>query len=122
LISIPIMLIPDVLLSVMLPGRIFTSQELLDFRIVFFVIPLLPLASSSIIYFQAVGEGKVSSLLSVGREIILFIPLIFLVPVYYGMAGIYYGIAIENVIYVVIVFSITQVALRKRTVFRPNLV
>lgn len=122
LISIPIILIPEALLSVMLPGRIFTSQELLNFRIVFFVIPLLPLASSGIIYFQAVGKGKVSSLLSAGREIILFIPLIYLVPIYYGMAGIYYGIALENFIYVVIVFSITQVVLRKRKVFQLNVV
>lgn len=113
LLWIPTMLMPNVILSAMLPDRLISTQELLNFRFVFSVIPLLPLASSGIIYFQAIGRGKLSTVLSTGREIILFVPLILTIPCYYGVDGIYYSIAAENLIYIACVFAFTQLVVKE---------
>lgn len=107
LVWIPLILFPQGILSVMLPDTIFSTTDLNNFRIILLTMPLLPIASSGIIYFQAVGKGKTSSILSFGRELVLFIPLILLFPFLYGVNGVYYGIAIENATYILIMFLFT---------------
>jgi putative MATE family efflux protein len=107
LVWVPLLLFPQGILSVMLPGTVFSSTDLNNFRIILITMPLLPVASSGIIFFQAIGKGKISSILSFGRELILFIPLILLFPFLYGTNGIYYGIAIENAIYILIMLLFT---------------
>jgi putative MATE family efflux protein len=120
LIWIPVMLFPTAGLSLMLPDRIFSESELFHVRIVFLIMPMIPLASSGIIYFQAIGKGKLSSMLSIGREVLLFIPMIFIIPVYYGVNGIYYSIALENFLYIIIVFIIVQLELKSIYKTQPN--
>ena len=107
LIWVPLLLFPQGILSVMLPGTIFSPVDLNNFRIILIMMPLLPVASSGIIFFQAIGKGKTSSILSLGRELVLFIPLILLFPYLYGTNGVYYGIAIENAIYISIMLLFT---------------
>lgn len=104
---IPLLLFPQGILSIMLPDAIFSANDLTNFRIILITMPLLPIASSGIIYFQAIGKGKMSSILSFGRELILFIPLILLFPFLYGVNGVYYGIAIENAMYILIMLIVT---------------
>ena len=120
LVWVPLMLFPMAGLSLILPDRIFSEQELFHFRIVFLVMPLIPLASSGIIYFQAIGKGKLSSMLSIGREVFLFVPLMFIIPLHYGVTGIYYSIALENFLYITVVFIITQAELKTIYKTQPN--
>jgi Na+-driven multidrug efflux pump len=103
----PLLLAPQSVLSLMLPDYAVTSGDLVHFRILFLTMPFLPIASSGIIYFQAIGKGSISSLLSIGRELFLFTPIILLMPSLYGVSGIYYGIAIENAIYILFVLLFT---------------
>jgi Na+-driven multidrug efflux pump len=104
---IPLLLFPQSILSLMLPDHAVTFDDLLHFRILFLTMPFLPIASSGIIYFQAIGKGNISSSLSIGRELLLFTPIILLIPSLYGVSGIYYGIAIENAIYILFVLIFT---------------
>lgn len=107
LIWIPMLLFPEAILSIMLPDHIFSITDLTNFKIILITMPLLPIASSGIIFFQAIGRGKLTSILSFGRELILFIPLILLLPFIFGTNGIYYSIAIENTIYIFIILFFT---------------
>ena len=52
-----------------------------------------------------------------GREIILFLPLVLLLPAFYGHAGVYYTLVIENLLYMLIVLSV----LRHYMVHMPTL-
>lgn len=104
---IPLLLFPQPVLSLILPDYLVTAGDLFHFRILFLTMPLLPIASSGIIYFQAIGKGSISSSLSIGRELLLFTPIILLIPSFYGVSGIYYGIAMENAIYILFVSIFT---------------
>lgn len=77
------------------------------------MIPFFPIGTSSIIFFQAIGKGKKASLISIGRELILFIPLILILPLQYGISGIYYSIVIENFLYFILLFLLTSFEFKK---------
>jgi putative MATE family efflux protein len=121
LIWIPLMLFSSSVISIMLPDKQLTTDELNYFRTVLIIMPLFPIAISGIIFFQATGKGKTASLLSIGRELILFIPLILFLPAFYGTSGIYYSIAIENIVYIIIVFALTSYEFRKLKTLKLSL-
>ncbi|MDR7211435.1 MATE family efflux transporter [Flavobacterium piscis] len=110
---IPLMLFPSAIVSIMLPDRILSEQEINYFRTILFIIPFFPIGTSGIIFFQAIGKGKKSSFISIGRELILFIPLILVLPSHYGTSGIYYSIVIENFLYIIILFLLTSYEFKK---------
>lgn len=110
---IPLLMFPQLILNILLPGEIFSESDLMNFRIMLIPMPLLPVGSSSIIFFQAIGKGNISSIFSIGRELVLFIPLILLFPYLFGKSGVYYGIAMENAIYVFIMLCFTSNEFRK---------
>jgi len=117
---IPLMIFPSTIISIMLPGQLLSAQELTQFRIILMLMPLFPISISGIIFFQAIGQGKIATILSIGRELILFIPLILTLPLFYGKEGIYYSIVIENLLYITIVFILTGYHFKKlRTLSNP---
>jgi Na+-driven multidrug efflux pump len=66
-----------------------------------------PLASTGYVYFQATGQARLATALSFGREL-LFVPLVLLIPRVLGLSGIYYGLAIENGLYALVVLLLTS--------------
>ena len=97
----------------MLPDKVFSVQEINYFRTILCILPFFPIGASSIIFFQAIGKGKISSFISIGRELLLFIPLVLILPLYYGVSGIYYSIVIENFLYIIILFLLTSFEFKK---------
>lgn len=75
--------------------RIFTSDvEVLTVgagavRIMVSMYPLLGWQTVSITFFQAIGKGIPSMLLSVLRELLLYIPMILLLPDLFSLAGVW---------------------------------
>lgn len=122
LIWAPLMLFPDAIVSIMLPDKVFSMQEINYFRTVLCIIPFFPIGVSGIIFFQAIGKGKISSFISIGRELFLFIPLILTLPFYYGITGIYYSIVIENFLYIIILFLLTSFEFKKLRILTNSLV
>ncbi|SNB43836.1 Mate efflux family protein [Flavobacterium psychrophilum] len=122
LIWIPFMLFPATIVSVMLPDKVFSVQEINYFRTILCIIPFFPIGTSGIVFFQAIGKGKKSSFISIGRELILFIPLILILPSHYGVSGIYYSIVIENFLYVILLFILTSYEFKKMRILTNNLV
>ncbi|REE02046.1 MATE family efflux transporter [Marinoscillum furvescens] len=97
----PILLFPSWFVGLLIPDIILMAGERTVVRVIFGVLPFLPLASSAIIYFQAVGQSKIASFLPVGRQVILFLPFVALLAAtgVWGSFGIYYMLGLENVIY-----------------------
>ncbi|MDO9535123.1 MAG: MATE family efflux transporter [Bacillota bacterium] len=75
--------------------RIFSSDEQListavpAVRIMVLMYPLLGAQTISIIFFQAVGKGMSSLVLSLLRQFLLYIPFIIVLPYYFGLTGIW---------------------------------
>ncbi|MEJ7658799.1 MAG: hypothetical protein WKG07_03800 [Hymenobacter sp.] len=106
LISLPSLLFPAQVLGLLLPALTFAPADLARFRLLMLVLLSTPLATTGYVYFQATGQARIATGLSLGREL-LFVPLLLLLPRVAGLSGIYYGLAVENVAYVLVVVLLT---------------
>lgn len=55
-------------------------------------------------YFQSVGDAKTAGLVIVGRSLILFTPLIFLIPKFFGAFSIWYVQALCDILIMIYAF------------------
>lgn len=84
-------------------GFFMTDGELLSetvriLRIIISVFPVVGIYYVAIYFYQAMGEGIKSLLLSIYRQIVIFIPLIFIMSQIMGLVGIWLSFPISDVI------------------------
>lgn len=101
-----IMLQPQVCLSWMMPDATFTATDLFDFRMMMLSLPSFPIFFMSTTLFQAIGNARVAGFLMIARELLLFVPIVFILPLFFGVSGIYYAAVPVNII-VLIVMAFT---------------
>ncbi|MGM0673426.1 MAG: MATE family efflux transporter [Spirochaetota bacterium] len=83
---------------------IFTQDpELVDLgsramRIVLIAIPLLGMQIIGAVFFQAVGKAIPALVLSMSRQILLLIPLVLLLPRFFGVTGVWAAFPVADVI------------------------
>ncbi|GAA5087613.1 MATE family efflux transporter [Chryseobacterium ginsengisoli] len=85
---------PQQLIGLMLPGYSVNHHQILDFRLFFSVLPLLPITVLALSYYPAVNDSKKASFLVFLRQLILYIPLMLILPRYFGIKSIYWGSAL----------------------------
>ena len=96
-----IMLFPLEVLTWMLPEITFIPQDIINFRMIMIATPLYPFFILTVFFFQSIGNGKSAGLILLSREIFLFIPIALLLPIYFGLTGIYATLIPVNVIMLV---------------------
>jgi len=82
----------DLTLSIMLPGVDFTAQDLHRFRVMILVLPALPLVFTALALLPAIEQPGKATLVSVCRQLVLYVPIMLIVPPLVGVSGIYYSI------------------------------
>ena len=103
------MLFPQVVLGWMLPDYNFTDLDLLNFRLMMAPCMLFPFFFMGFILFQSIGNYKTAGMLMVSREVLFFIPIVLLLPIWYGVTGIYATTIPQNVItFLVVGFVLWQ--------------
>lgn len=110
---IPLMIFPESFIHIMIPDETLTYQDIDNLRLIMMVLPVIPIASSSIIFFQSIGKGKIAGMLPIIRQVALFLPLIWLLPQFMSLKGIYYSLAIENILYAIGVWVFARQELKK---------
>lgn len=108
LIALPSFMFPAKALRLLIPGITVDDSGIFHFRLVLMVLLIAPVSSVSVVYLQATGSAKWSAWLAGGREIILFLPLVLLLPDLYGYGGVYYTLVIENFLYMLIVLLVLR--------------
>lgn len=103
------LIFPEELIGLMLPGYIAEYHQILDFRLFFSVLPLLPITVLALSYYPAVNQSKKASFLVFLRQVILYIPLMLILPHYFGIKSIYWGSALIELV----VGIVTLVLLKK---------
>lgn len=89
---------PEQLIGLMLPGYSAEDHQIIDFRLFFSVLPLLPVTVLALSYYPAVNQSKKASFLVFLRQVILYIPLMLILPHYFGIKSIYWGSALIELI------------------------
>ncbi|MTI33074.1 MATE family efflux transporter [Xanthovirga aplysinae] len=73
-------------------------------QIIGYSLPLIGFQMVGASYFQAIGKSIPALLLTLSRQFIFMIPLIFLLPTYFGLEGVFYSFPLADVISFIVTF------------------
>ncbi len=91
-----LILFPQQALTLMLPSVAFEAEQLHLFRVLLLPVPLLPLVFTALALLPAIERPGKATTVSVSRQLLLYVPVMLVVPPLMGVPGIYYGsMAIE---------------------------
>ena len=99
--------------------RIFTNDPELTaialngMRINFLVFPLIGSQMVTGNFFQSIGMPGKSIIMSLSRQLILLIPLLIILPRYFGIDGIWYSMPVSDILSVILGFSLLIPQIRK---------
>jgi putative MATE family efflux protein len=82
-------------------------------RIIILIIPVLGFQLIGASYFQALGKALPSFILSLSRQIFFFLPLVFFLPHYWGLDGIWFTFPISDILSVILTAILFIPAIRK---------
>lgn len=111
------LIFPEELISVMLPGYSVNADQIQDFRLFFSVLPLLPITVLALSYYPAVNDSKKASFLVFLRQLVLYIPVMLILPQYFGIKSIYWGSAlIELIVGIVTLFLLMKCQMKLKKI------
>ena len=91
-------LFPEVPLSWMIPDHTFTSQDLFNFRMMIATLPIFPIFFMATTLLQSIGNARGASFLMISRELVFFVPVVLILPLFLGLNGVYYTNVFVNTI------------------------
>ncbi len=89
---------PDASMQLVLPDRTFTPQELFSLRIYMVILPLLPIVFMGLTFFPAINQEKYGSIIGLVRQLVLYVPVMLLLPHFFGVDWVYYGSTVIDVL------------------------
>jgi putative MATE family efflux protein len=82
-------------------------------RVCTLVLPFLTFQVFSSSFFQAIGKPLQASILSLSRQILFYIPLLFILPTFFGLHGVYFAMPTADICSVVLSFVIMRGELKR---------
>ncbi len=82
---------PEATLGLMLPEATFTAADIHHFRVLILVLPILPIVFTALALLPAIEQPGKATLVSVSRQLLLYVPVMLILPGLIGVSGIYYG-------------------------------
>lgn len=102
-----VMYFPSEVLSVMIPNVTFNAAQLMDFRIYMSVLPTLPFIFMAVVWFPSIENAKPATIISIVRQVVLYIPALLIIPMIYGIRSIYVvSAAIEWLIFATVMYVV----------------
>jgi putative MATE family efflux protein len=96
------MLFPDIIIGIYLPIPTLVEQGAGSFRIFMSVFFLQAFIFLPAVFFESIGKGGRASFLLIARQILLFAPLVLILPIFMGIDGVWYSIPISDALIVII--------------------
>jgi Na+-driven multidrug efflux pump len=84
-------LFPEATLALMLPEATLAPIDLHRFRVLMLVLPVLPIVFTALALLPAIEQPGKATLVSVSRQLFLYVPVMLTLPTLVGVSGIYYG-------------------------------
>jgi putative MATE family efflux protein len=89
---------PTAVLGLMLPEAVFTPEDIFNFRIMMSPGFMFSFFFMAIILYQSIGDAKTAGFVMILREVVFFIPFVIILPIWWGLTGIYATPVIQNII------------------------
>lgn len=100
---------PGAILGTMLPGQLFTAAQLGSFRLYMSILPLLSFIFMAMTLFPSVDKGAPAALIGMARQLVLYVPVMLLVPRLLGVFGVYIGsVAIDTLIVLITLLMVKR--------------
>lgn len=93
-----IMLSPQTMLNLMLPGKEFLGSNIANFRIFMALLPILPIIFMTLTFFPAINNGKPASIIGIARQLVFYVPVMLTLPRLFGIQWVYIGSFLIDVI------------------------
>lgn len=98
IVFILLMVFPEIITRLFTTDKAVIEQTPSDMRWVFAATPIIALQLIGAAYFQAVGKAIPALLLTLSRQGFFFIPLILILPIWYGELGVWMSFPIADVL------------------------
>lgn len=107
------MIFPQGVLLSMLPGRIFSMTDLMNFRVYMALLPVLPVVFMSMTFFPAINYGKAASLMGIARQLVFYVPVMLILPRLFGIKWVYFGSTLIDIMIAVLAIFMFTMSFRK---------
>ncbi|MCL5126796.1 MATE family efflux transporter [Algibacter sp. L4_22] len=118
LIFIVLMLFPEAITKVFTTNTAVIEQTPSAMRWVFAATPVIALQLIGAAYFQAIGKATPALLLTLSRQGFFFIPLIFILPKFYGELGVWMSFPISDVFSTIVTAYFLNREIRKNLIVK----
>ena len=98
-----ILLFPKLFIGIFTKDAILTDLALNGIYIYSLTLPAIGICILGTVYFQSIGSAKKSIVLSLLRQVIVFIPLILIVPKYFGLNGVWAAHPLADLVSMIII-------------------
>ena len=98
-----ILLFPKLFIGIFTKDAILTELALNGIYIYSLTLPAIGICILGTVYFQSIGSAKKSIVLSLLRQVIVFIPLILVVPKYFGLNGVWAAQPLADLVSMIII-------------------
>lgn len=95
---------------------IVSEQTPMALRFVFMALPIIGIQLIGAAYFQAIGKAKPALLLTLSRQGFFFIPLLFLLPPYIGINGVWLSFPIADLLSTLVTIYFLNRSIRKELI------
>lgn len=112
-----LMLFPEPIIQLILPDAHISSLDLRYFRIYVFSMPFLPIVFMSLALLPAINQSLYATRIVLGRQLLLYVPIMLILPKFLGLAGIYWGSSLVNIM----IFTWTLLVLQKQLKYYDTL-
>ncbi|MEO9514089.1 MAG: MATE family efflux transporter [Flavobacteriaceae bacterium] len=93
-----LMIFPSIGIQLVLPNKLMTPTELVNFRVYMAIIPFLPFVFMALTHLPAIEQPKYASIIGIGRQLVFYVPVMLLLPKWMGISGVYYGSTLIDII------------------------
>lgn len=95
------LLFPENVILLMIPNIVLDTKQINYFSVYIAALPLLPITVLALSYFPVINKSNQAIFLALFRQVLLYIPLMIVLPIYFGISGVYYGSACIEIIVVI---------------------
>ena len=90
--------VPQTAAALMMDRSQILTENIIQFRLYMALLPVMPLSFLALGFFPAINKGHISSVLAIIQQIVLYVPVMLLLPLFTGLRGVYYGMLLIELV------------------------
>lgn len=106
-------LYPRTVASFFTSEEAFINDAAVGLRLVFCTFPIIGVQMVATNFFQSIGKVRISIFLSLTRQLIFFLPMLLILPKFYGINGVWYSFPVADSISLIIASTMLFFQLKK---------